>query len=140
MRRWPPKTTVLVIALAASVLAAGARAEPVEFRAGWVTTPASLVPVLFAKQGLAKHLGKSYVFEPIYINASPRQITAIAAGELDIAALGFSSFPFAIANAGLTDLRIIIAVHLLQRLTYCSSSRSWPRDRASWYRPNRKIT
>ena len=107
MRRWTPKATALVIALTASVLAAGAGAEPVKIRAGWVTTPASLVPVLFAKQGLAKHLGKSYVFEPIYINASPRQITAIAAGELDIAALGFSSFPFAIANAGLTDLRII---------------------------------
>jgi NitT/TauT family transport system substrate-binding protein len=107
MPRRTLKATTFVIALTAGLLAAGARAEPLKIRAGWVTTPASLVPVMFAKQGLAKHLGKSYVFEPIYINASPRQITAIAAGELDIAALGFSSFPFAVANAGLTDLRII---------------------------------
>lgn len=106
MRRYMPMATTLLIALTAGLLAANARAEPLKIRAGWVVTPASLVPVMFAKQGVAKHLGKSYVFEPVYINASPRQITAIAAGELDIAALGFSSFPFAIQNAGLTDLRI----------------------------------
>jgi sulfonate transport system substrate-binding protein len=63
--------------------------------------------VLFAKQGLAKHQGKSYLFEPVYFGASPPQITGLSVGELEIAALGFSSFPFAVQNAGLTDLRII---------------------------------
>ena len=67
----------------------------------------SLIPVLFAKQGLARHQGKSYVLEPVYFSASPAQITAMSVGELEIAALGFSSFPFAVQNAGLADLRII---------------------------------
>src|SRR5262249_4634609 len=34
------------------------------------------------------------------------QITAISQGELDLAAFGYTSFPLAIANAGLSDLRI----------------------------------
>jgi sulfonate transport system substrate-binding protein len=97
------------IVVAAAFTLASARAEPVKIRAGWVVAPASLIPLLFAKPGLAKHQGKSYVFDPVYIPASPIQITALAANELDIAALGFSSFPVAVQNAGLSDLRIIAA-------------------------------
>jgi hypothetical protein len=84
MTRW-----TLNLAVAASILvgAAGdASAEPVKIRAGWVVAPASLVPVLFAKQGLARHQGKSYVLEPVYFSASPAQITAMSVGELEIAA------------------------------------------------------
>src|SRR5260370_8948378 len=84
-----------------------ADAEPVKIRAGWVVAPASLIPVLFAKPGLARHQGRSYLLEPVYFSASPAQITAMSVGELEIAALGFSSFPFAVQNAGLTHLRII---------------------------------
>jgi sulfonate transport system substrate-binding protein len=47
------------------------------------------------------------VFEPVYYAASPLQITALTDNELDIAALGYSSFPLAVQNAGLTDLRIL---------------------------------
>lgn len=104
------KGSILTIVLAGLAFAANhgrASAEPVKIRAGWVVAPASLLPVLFAKPGLAKHQGQSYSFEPINIRASPLQITALAAGEIEIAALGFSSFPFAVENAGLSDLRII---------------------------------
>jgi NitT/TauT family transport system substrate-binding protein len=101
-------TARIVIAAALAVAIAGsADAEAVKIRAGWVVAPASLVPVLFAKPGLARHQGTSYLFEPVYFGASPPQITALSVGELEIAALGFSSFPFAIQNAGLADLRII---------------------------------
>jgi NitT/TauT family transport system substrate-binding protein len=95
------RTVKIAIAAAMVALAGNADAEPVKIRAGWVVAPASLVPVLFAKQGLAKHQGKSYLFEPVYFGASPPQITALSVGELEIAALGFSSFPFAVQNAGL---------------------------------------
>jgi sulfonate transport system substrate-binding protein len=81
--------------------------SPVKIRAGWVSAPASLVPLLFLKPGLAKHHDHSYSFEPIYFASSTLQITAISQGELDIAALGYTSFPLAIRNAGLSDLRII---------------------------------
>lgn len=82
-------------------------ADPVKIRVGWVVAPANLTPVLFAKAGVAKHLGKSYVLDPVYFSASPSMITATVVNELDVAALGFSSLPFAIQNAGLTDLRVI---------------------------------
>jgi sulfonate transport system substrate-binding protein len=81
--------------------------QPVKIRAGWISTPASLVPLLFLKSGLAKHHGKSYTFEPIYFSSSTLQITAISSNELDLAGFGYTSFPLAIQNAGLTDLRII---------------------------------
>lgn len=98
---------VLAAASLAATLCAKASADPVRIRAGWVVAPASMIPLLFAKPGLARHQGKSYVFEPVYVRASPIQVTALSAGELDIAALGYSSFPFAVQNAGLSDLRII---------------------------------
>jgi NitT/TauT family transport system substrate-binding protein len=98
--------TLLLLALALA-FGAPAGAEPVKMRIGWVVAPASLAPILFAQPGVAKHLGVSYAFDPIYISASPAHITAIAAGEIEIAALNFASFPLAIENAGLTDLRIV---------------------------------
>jgi NitT/TauT family transport system substrate-binding protein len=96
----------LLLVVLASAHPAFAQA-PVKIRAGWVSAPASLVPLLFAKPGVAKHHGQSYQFEPIYFSSSNLQITAISQGELDVAAFGYTSFPLAIQNAGLSDLRII---------------------------------
>ena len=99
---------VAMVAIAiASALPAAAQQQPVKIRVGWITAPASMVPLLFLKPGLAKHHGKSYVFEPIYFSSSTLQITAISTGDLDIAGFGYTSFPLAIQNAGLSDLRII---------------------------------
>ena len=84
-----------------------ANAEPLKIRIGWITAPASMVPLLFLAPGVAKHLGKSYTFDPINFGSSTLQITAISQGEIDIAAFGYTSFPLAVQNAGLTDLRII---------------------------------
>ena len=104
-RWWLPVTAIL--GLLVLTPAALAQQPPVKIRAGWVSTPASLIPLIFAKPGLARHRDKSYTFEPIYYAASPLQITALTNNELDIAALGYSSFPLAVQNAGLTDLRIL---------------------------------
>src|SRR5215831_4266693 len=82
-------------------------AEPLKIRIGWIGAPGQLVPFMFAKQGLAKHLGQSYTFEPLHFSASPLQISALAAGELEIATLGFSSIAFAVQNAGISDIRVI---------------------------------
>ena len=92
------------------VLGARARpaaADPVKIRIGWITAPASMVPLLFLKPGIAKHHGKSYTFDPIHFGSSTLQITAISQGEIDIAAFGYTSFPLAVQNGGLSDLRII---------------------------------
>ena len=100
---WLP-AIALAVALAGP---ATAQQQPVKIRAGWITAPASMVPLLFLKPGLAKHHGTSYTFEPIYFASSTLQITAMSIGELDLAGFGYTSFPLAIQNAGLTDLRII---------------------------------
>jgi sulfonate transport system substrate-binding protein len=88
-------------------LGGAVRAEPVKIRMGWVAAPASLVPILFAKEGVAKHNGVTYTVEPFYFKGSPLQITALQSGDLDTAGLGFSSIGLAVQNAGLSDLRII---------------------------------
>src|SRR5215216_5214026 len=104
----PPLVSLLAsLGVIAALGTPAAAQQPVKIRAGWVTTPASLIPLIFAKAGLAKHKDKSYAFEPIYYAASPLQITALTNNELDIAALGYSSFPLAVQNAGLADLRIL---------------------------------
>ena len=76
MARWA--MNVVIATAIAVVLVGRAGAEPIKIRAGWVVAPASLIPVLFAKQGLARHQGKSYVLEPVYFSASPAQITAMS--------------------------------------------------------------
>jgi len=96
----------LVLALTLALLQP-AVAEPVKIRIGWIVAPASMVPLLFLKPEIAKHHGKSYQFEPIHFSSSTLQITAISQGEIDIAAFGYTSFPLAIQNGGLSDLRII---------------------------------
>src|SRR5437868_310712 len=84
-----------------------AAAEPVKIRIGWIVAPASMVPLLFLKPELAKHYNKTYAFDPIHFASSTLQITAISQGEIDIAAFGYTSFPLAVQNASLNDLRII---------------------------------
>jgi sulfonate transport system substrate-binding protein len=95
--------TVAALALASL----SAQADPVKIRMGWVAAPASLVPILFPVPGIAKHNGVTYTVEAIHFQGSPLQITALQAGEIDTAALGFSSFSLAVENAGMTDLKII---------------------------------
>jgi sulfonate transport system substrate-binding protein len=99
--------TVSVAALALVMASPVAGADPVKIRAAWIATPASLIPILFAKDGLAKHNGTSYQFEPVYFTGTPNEITALATGEIEIATLNFATLPIAIENAGLTDLRIV---------------------------------
>src|SRR5665213_420514 len=84
-----------------------ANAEPVKIRAAWIATPASLIPILFAKPGLAKHQGVTYQFEELHFQGTPPEVTALAAGEIEIATLNFATLPIAIVNAGLTDIRVI---------------------------------
>lgn len=96
-----------VTALAAMAVTATAWAAPVKIRTGWITVPTSLAPILFAKPGLATHLGKTYTLEPIHFAGTAPMISALASGDLDIAELAFASFALAVQNGHMTDLRII---------------------------------
>jgi sulfonate transport system substrate-binding protein len=84
-----------------------ASAEPVKIRNAWIVPVSNLASILFAKKGIAKHNGQSYVMEAIRFQGSTAMITALASGDLDIALLGYSSLPLAIQNAGLQDARLI---------------------------------
>lgn len=84
----------------------GASAEPVKITIGWSVTPSDLAPLMLAP-GVAKHNGVTYTVEPVHFRGTTVQITALQSGALDIASLGSNSFPIAVENAKLTDLRII---------------------------------
>jgi NitT/TauT family transport system substrate-binding protein len=60
-----------------------------------------------SKPEMMKHAGTSYTVDPIRFPGTPQSVAALASGDLDIALLTFSSFPLAIQNAGLQDLRVI---------------------------------
>lgn len=97
----------LGIALALALVAASpAAAEPVKLRFAWVTS-ADAPLLMVGKADLATHEGLSYTLDPIHFQGSPPVITAVAAGEVDLIGLGFSSLPIAVQNAGMSDLRII---------------------------------
>ena len=105
------KTTMRLAVLCAAALLIGTpptRAdEPYKLRIGWVVVPASLEPIYFAKDGIARNNGKSYVLEPIHFAGTTQQMQALATGDLDLANLAYSAIGLAIQNAGLDDLRVI---------------------------------
>src|ERR1700681_3054476 len=94
-------------ALALAARPARAQTAPVKIRVGWVVVPASLAPLILAKTDVLKHFAQSYIAEAPRFEGTPPVITALAAGELDIGPLAFSSFGLAIQNAHMDDLRVI---------------------------------
>src|SRR5262245_21860836 len=104
----PARSLLTSLAVVMS-LAAGAAwaAEPVKIRVSWIAPITNWGSLLLEKKELARHLGKSYLLEPVRYVGTPPMITALANGELEIANLAFSTLPIAIQNAGLDDLRVI---------------------------------
>src|SRR3954471_7495855 len=94
----------ILLSLAAGVAFAQ---QPVKIRVAYVVPVANWASLLFEKQGLARHQGKSYTFEAVHFQGTPQMITALANNELEIADLAFASFAIAVENAGMKDLRVI---------------------------------
>jgi sulfonate transport system substrate-binding protein len=82
-------------------------AEPYHLRIGWVVAGADLATLMFAKLELAPHAGKSYIPELMHFEGTSTAMQALATGELDSAALAYSTFALGVVNAGLQDLRVI---------------------------------
>jgi NitT/TauT family transport system substrate-binding protein len=95
--------SVVLVALGVGL----AHAEPLRIRAAWVAPISDWVSIWLDKKDLAVHFGKSYVLESVHYNGTPPMITAMANGELEIAMLAFSTFPIAVVNAGMDDMRVI---------------------------------
>jgi len=93
---------------ALGLLTAGAaNAEPVKIRMSWVAPLANWASIVLEKKDLLKHMGKSYTLETTRYQGTPQMITALANNELEVASMAYSSFPIAVENAGLSDLRVI---------------------------------
>jgi sulfonate transport system substrate-binding protein len=82
-------------------------AEPINLRVAWVTVGVDYPLVLLPVKGVTRHLGQTYTVEDQHFAGTPPMITALGAGELDLAPLAFSALGLAIENAGMTDLRVI---------------------------------
>ncbi|HUI95340.1 MAG TPA: hypothetical protein VLX44_06290, partial [Xanthobacteraceae bacterium] len=105
-------TTGLAAALAAAMIGiaphdAARGAEPLKIRLSYVVPISNLASMLLEKKDLARHLDKSYQLEVTRFAGTPPMVTALAAGELDIANLAYPTLPIAIQNAGIGDLRVI---------------------------------
>ena len=76
----------LVIAITVAV---AAWAEPLTIRIGWVVTPGHMAPLIEAlgkrEPAVFKHLGQSYVLQPLRFNGTTPQIQAQAIGDLEVA-------------------------------------------------------
>lgn len=95
------------IVLACAMLCAGAsRAEPLTIRIGWSTMPGHMIPVLFSKPAILKHLGTSYQVQAINFRGSSPQITAMAAREVDLTAASPATLALSVTNARL-DVRVV---------------------------------
>lgn len=94
-----------IFALAGATAAQSA--DPVKIRLSWVAPVTNWASIMLEKKELARHLGTSYTLEPVRYPGTPPMVTALAAGEVDIADLAFTTLPIAIQNAGLTDLQVI---------------------------------
>ena len=102
-----PLQTLLLSVCAALATITAAQAQPLLIRNSFVVPVSNWAPLLVAKKDLARHWGKSYNMEAVRFQGTPQMITALANGELEFANLAYSTLGIAIANAGISDLRVI---------------------------------
>lgn len=101
---------LIFVGLAYGAAAPAMADDPVHLRIGWVVVPADIMPLIFQQPGWAPHAGKSYVPELTHFSGTPTEMQAMATGDLDIAALAYSTFALGVENAGMDDLRVIADV------------------------------
>jgi ABC-type nitrate/sulfonate/bicarbonate transport system substrate-binding protein len=102
--------TALIFFTACLVLdatAAAQAADPVKIRLSYMAPITNWDDMISQKKDLAKNLGKSYQIEVTRFAGTAPMITALAASELDIAALDYPTLPVGLRNAGMDDLRVI---------------------------------
>src|SRR5262245_45597361 len=105
---WLVRSWLIRLVAAISLLAHGAsKAEPVKIRVSRLAPLSNCASLRMEKKELARHMGRTYILEPVRYAGTPQQITALANNELEIANLAFATLPIAIHNAGLSDLRVI---------------------------------
>ena len=97
----------IVFAFCALAFPLVSQADPVKMRVGWVAAPGELPSIMEFKKDVAKHWGQSYTFEPIHFQGTPPMMTAMAANEVELTPLSYSTLGLGIINAGMKDLTVI---------------------------------
>src|SRR5262245_59695141 len=99
---------------ALGLMGAGAAhaADPVKIRAAWVAPVSNWASIWLEKKDLAKHFGKSYVFEAVRFQGTPPMITAIANNELEVSNLAYRSEEH---TSELQSLRHLVCRLLLEK-------------------------
>jgi len=111
--------TLAFATVAIAVAAVSAQAKPLNIKIGWSQTPGHVAPLLFIKKDLLKHYGKSYTVDAVRFRGSTNQLTALASGRLDIAALSATALDLAVNNAHI-NARVVGDV-IQDRAPYWSS-------------------
>jgi NitT/TauT family transport system substrate-binding protein len=96
-----------IAAVAAASVAGTAQAEPVKIRLQYASTSQFVPLIPLVPKELYKHYGKSYVVEPTFMRGSGPALTALAAGEIELAALAPQSIGNMVLTAGLTPHAIV---------------------------------
>lgn len=108
---------LIVAAVAAAVgalgLSAAAQAEPTKIRIGWNQAPGHMASMTWhnADAPYLKGHGTTYIAEPIRFQGSGHQVTAIAAGQVDIAAMSPTAFVATVKKAGLDTVIVGDVLH-----------------------------
>jgi NitT/TauT family transport system substrate-binding protein len=104
------RLAVLACALAASRVVAAAGAEPAKIRVDWSTIPGQFAPLIPTVPKYApnvyRHYGKSYVVEPVRTQGGGASLTALAAGQIDIATISPQALVLGVTEAKL-EMRVI---------------------------------
>lgn len=102
----------IALAAAATVgivaVTAAASAEPTKIRIGWNQAPGHMASMTWhdTKAPYLKNYGKSYIAEPIRFQGSGHQVTAIAAGQVDVAAVSVVAF-LAMINKAQVNAQVV---------------------------------
>jgi ABC-type nitrate/sulfonate/bicarbonate transport system substrate-binding protein len=105
-------TALLGALLALSIAAAPAAAEPKKIRIGWNQAPGHMASMTWHDTSLPylKYYNKSYVADPIRFQGTGHQVQAIAADQLDIAAVSVGGLVSIVKNAGIADAAVVAEV------------------------------
>ncbi|MGH7089832.1 MAG: ABC transporter substrate-binding protein, partial [Stellaceae bacterium] len=101
------KFLVLASALMLAIAAGPAKADPVHIRLSYIVPVANWATILFQKPELAPNLDKTYTFEAVHFANTSLTVQGLAAGEIEIANIGYTTLPLLIENAGVADARVI---------------------------------
>jgi sulfonate transport system substrate-binding protein len=128
LRSWGRNAVLCAVAAGAVALAADASAQqPYKLRLQYGSATGQYVPIMpLAPKELYKHYGKSYTIEPIFMAGGGPALTALAAKEIDLGAMG----PQAVASAAIeAKLHLVSIVQVLSTdVPGWNLNQFWARD------------